>query len=296
MPDDSIERPSWLKLLFYEFLGSILLVFAGLAATVVAVDDSPVPRAFAEGSIFFIVALLLDTFASVHLNPAITLGVWIYEAFMRSTRVLGLLVLLVMYPLAQYAGAIVGTLLVWALSGERTLEGLGTPVLGAGVSDRRGFGTEIILVSILVFAFLWSRRLVKEGILPYFIRAFVLLFAILALIFIGVPISGANLNPMRYLAAITLAASAPSNWWVWVAAPFVGSAVAAAVVLFMEWFTLYTSRYVSKVIPSVETRLNSPEIYDSKRPGVLQDAVGLTVSQQQQQQQQQQQHDKRRTA
>ncbi len=233
-----VENVSWVKELLCEAVSSAILTFVSFATVA---NTGSLAVGFSEGTGYFVPILLFGMYMPVHMNAAVTLAMFIFDLVSRRAKDVRWLFLV--YPLAQYVGSLFGLLGVWATTGTRTLTGLGGPVLGPGVTDGTGFGTEAILASVLVLVFMWSAFVTAaapQG-LPFFIRAFGILFVMIGLVFAGSPVVGVSISPMRYLAVITLAGAAPSNWWIWVWAPFVGAIAAALIAIFMLWVTVSTS-------------------------------------------------------
>ncbi len=252
-------RPSWIKALVCEGLGATLLAFLALSS-VANTGGSPLTganlpaAAFGAGAGYFVPILLFTAYSGAHLNAATTLAYLLYDLvtrplFKQSKRSGGrdgVRWLFLLYFPAQYVGALLGVLFVCFSSASRTLVGLGGPTLGAGVSDGRGFGVEVIISAVLVLTVLWLRLIETPTKTPPFITAFGILFAVIVLVFGTGTVSGAFLNPMHMLAVMTVAGAAPSNWWVWVWGPFVGAVAALAIALFAMWLTVATGKEAPK--------------------------------------------------
>ena len=230
----------------YETVATMLVTALGLASVATAPAGlATVHHAFSEGGAYFFGFLVAVLVSGAHLNSAITLGMWLLDLI--ANRRLMRFWIYLLYFLAQYVGAVLGVLLVWAINnGTRTFPGLGAPVLGTVpviVTNGTGFAVEAILSGLLTFAFVFTYPMMLASAdksrfhMPYFIRALVLLFALIAFVFVGHTVSGAGLSPMRYLAVMTVAAGTgvPSNWWIWVFGPFAGGAVGALLALLMLW-------------------------------------------------------------
>ena len=240
---DSPIEVHWGKSVICEVLGTAFVVFIGLSS--VAVNGNiAVAHAFGEGFGYFFSLLMFILFGSGHFNPAVTLVkiAMVFFSTDNDTRTFPWYYLI--FFVAQYVGSLIGALLVWAITADRTFTGLGMPVLGGGVTVGTGFVTEIILTTILVFVYCMTEVIIHKfgsdkangkEFIPHFVRALAISFAIIALIFTGHTISGANLNPFRFLGPATIAVDAGPNFGVYVWPPFIGAIIAFALVYLLMW-------------------------------------------------------------
>jgi len=262
-----MARPAgWAKILFSELIASTIIVFLGLASRVTT-SLNLTAQALSTGAAYSVTVLLFDKISGAHVTPSITVALVLYELSVGKVHWI-----YVLYPVAQYAGAIVGVLLLSVLTGSLTLSGLGAPEIAAGVSDARGFGVETVsvflisLVFVLTYA-LWDTKEMgdttheraasvwdtkeprsnKEVRDTTHERAASVFFMVMGVVFSAGTINGANLSTTRYLALITLAGDAPSNWWIFVFAPVVGGLAAGLVAAGLVY--LNTTRRVNVGIP-----------------------------------------------
>jgi aquaporin Z len=152
----------------------------------------------------------LDDVSGAHINPAVTLAFWLARRF-PSAQVLP-------YMLSQASGAVLASLLVWALFGSHATLGATLPAGGVVQS----FLLEIVLTLLLVFTVLSVATGAREKgpTLGLAVGAVVGLEALFA----G-PISGASMNPARSLGP-ALVSGQLQQLWVYFAAPALGAGLA----------------------------------------------------------------------
>ncbi|WNI14761.1 aquaporin [Actinacidiphila sp. ITFR-21] len=212
---------------FCEFLGTLLLVFFAVGAAVLSGQFiGALGIALAFGLTLLTLVYTFGPISGCHLNPAVTLGMLLARRIdVRAA---------VTYWVAQIAGGIVGAALLLLVAkqvpGLRTHGAFGTNGYGTrsaiGVSIFGAFVAEVILTFLLVFVYLAVARrvaVVGFGSLPVGI-------ALVVVELIGIPLTGASVNPVRSLAPAVFAGSpALTQVWLFLVAPLVGGALAAAV-------------------------------------------------------------------
>ena len=197
-----------------EAIGTFALVFAGTTAIVVdgltGGGVTPVGVALSFGLAVMTMIYAVDDVSGAHLNPAVTLGFWVA----RRLRVPDL----APYVLSQCAGALVASFTVRTLFPEST--GLGATVPAGGVFQ--SFLLEVLLTALLMFVILGVSTGAKEkGIMAGIaVGGTVELGAL-----VGGPVSGASMNPARFLGP-ALASGALEHGWLYLTAPIAGSILA----------------------------------------------------------------------
>lgn len=204
-----------LKALVAEFVGTFTLVFAGIGAIAIGVDLVGV--ALAHGLALAIMITAMGAVSGGHLNPAVTVGLWVAGKF-PAGKVLG-------YLVAQVAGAVAAALLVrLALPEQTTVVGTGTPVLGVGVGVGSAILLEAVLTFFLVFAVLGT---IVDKRAPRLGGLFVGLSVVMGILVAG-PITGAALNPARHLGPALLAGGEYlGQFWIYWVGPVIGGVMAA---------------------------------------------------------------------
>lgn len=194
-----------------EAVGTFALCFIGT----LAIKHNPdlLSIALAQG---LIVAVMVTTFGVVsggHLNPAVTLGIWITGNI--SAGRAGAFVL------AQLIGAVLaGWLLTQLFSGfGKSSVAAGTPNLGAGVTTLQGIAIEAVLTFFLVMVFLGTRSEISKPNLGGMAVGATIALGILA----GGPLTGGAMNPARVFGP-ALASGAWSNHLVYWVGPLIGAA------------------------------------------------------------------------
>ncbi|MFM8273933.1 MAG: MIP/aquaporin family protein [Gemmata sp.] len=200
--------------LFAELFGTFVLVFAGTGAIVFdAVSPGKIGHvgvALTFGLVVLAMAYAVGGVSGAHLNPAVTLGLWL------ARRVPGRDV--VPFAVAQLAGAFAASALLFALYPNHETLGATLP----HGPPWRAFVLEVWLTAVLVFVIL----AVTAADPPVRALGGLVVGAVIALeaLFAG-PISGASMNPARSVAPAVVSGSV-QHLWVYVAAPLLGALVA----------------------------------------------------------------------
>jgi aquaporin Z len=218
-----------------EFLGTALLVFFAVGVATVTFGYQATGNIFAAGVVttalaFGLVLLGLayafGPISGCHVNPAVTLG------FVLSRRMD--IKEAAQYWIAQVIGGFVGALLLWAVFStgknySRDVQGLGADGYGKhsliGISQGGAFLAEVILTALFVFVVLSATRNTAA---PQV--AGVVIGLTLALVHLmGIPLTGTSVNPARSIGpALILQGDAIRQLWVFIVAPLLGGALAAA--------------------------------------------------------------------
>jgi aquaporin Z len=210
-----------------EFLGTLLLIFLAVGAAVVGGQFlGTVGISLAFGLTLLVLAYLFGPVSGAHLNPAVTLGMLMARRITLRTAV--------EYWVAQVVGGIVGAALLLLV--VRQVPGLtvhgrfGTNGYGyrsaVGVDVFGAFVVELILTFLLVYVYLAVTR--KVALVGFGCLAVGFSLAVVNLM--GVPLTGAGVNPARSLCPAIFAGSPPMiQVWLFLVAPLVGGALAAVV-------------------------------------------------------------------
>lgn len=204
-----------------EFIGTFALILIGAGAVALGIGGL-VGVALAHGLVIVAFAYAYGHISGTHLNPAVTLGVWL-AGKIAPGRALA-------YMAVQLAGGIAGALaLCWLLGGDAT--GLGATRLAQGlvvgavtinVTPAAGVVLEAILTFFLVNTVMNAGISGKATPLDGLAVGFTLVFAIL----MGGPLTGASLNPARSLGP-AIATGDFTDLWVYFVGPALGAALAA---------------------------------------------------------------------
>src|ERR1700741_135906 len=211
--DDSYEG----RRLFSELLGTFFLVLVAVGGGMVNArfGGSAVPygaRVVAPALMVAAIILFMGTVSGAHLNPAVSISFALRGDFPWK-RVPA-------YIVAQFAGAILATLLLWALVGKQGSAGLTLP--GSGISTTTAMLWELVLTTGLVSVILGTASGAQQiGALPAIgVGRYIALAGLW-----GSPVSGASMNPARSLGP-ALVLGDWTSWWAYLAGPAAGAAIA----------------------------------------------------------------------
>ncbi len=211
-----------------EMIGTMVLVLMGCGAAVYAGAGQPFPSvgtlgvAMAFGLSVIAMAYTIGKISGCHINPAITLGVFLSKRM--SGKDAG------MYMLFQVIGAIIGSSILYILAKD---SGSTTTLTGAnGYADGAlltAFVAETVFTFIFVMVVLGST---SKGGAGNFAGLAIGLTLVLVHI-VCIPISGTSVNPARSVGPAIFDAieggKALSQLWLFIVAPFLGAAIAAVV-------------------------------------------------------------------
>ena len=216
--DDRYEA----RRLFSELLGTFLLVLVAVGGGIVNArfGGNAIPlavRVTAPGLMVAAIILFMGTVSGAHLNPAVSIAFAARGNFPWK-RVPA-------YIVAQILGAILATLLLWAMLGKYGSAGLTLP--GHGVSNLTALLTEIVLTAGLVSVILGTASGAQAlgPIAALGVGSYIILAGMWAAL-----VSGASMNPARSLGP-ALVLNDWTSWWVYLAGPIIGALIAVG----MAW-------------------------------------------------------------
>ena len=206
--------------LFSELLGTFFLVLVAVGGGMVNArfGGNAVPyaaRVVAPALMVAAVILFMGTVSGAHLNPAVSVAFALRGNF-PWRRVPA-------YIVAQFLGAVLATLLLWALIGKQGSAGLTLP--GPGISATTAMLWELVLTTGLVSVILGTASgaqqigpLAAVGVASYIALAGLW----------GSPVSGASMNPARSLGP-ALVLGDWTAWWAYLVGPVAGGMVAVGI-------------------------------------------------------------------
>ncbi len=211
-----------MKKFLAETIGTMVLVLMGCGSAVFnggAVDVAAVLTiSFAFGLSVVAMAYTIGGVSGCHINPAITLGVWL-SGRMSGKEALG-------YMGAQVVGALVGSTLLYLIASGMGVEGTGANGFPEGLLIP-ALLAEIIFTFIFVLVVLGTTA--SESGAPKFAGLVIGLTLVLVHI-VCIPITGTSVNPARSIApALFEGGLALSQLWVFIVGPFIGAALSAVV-------------------------------------------------------------------
>ncbi|XP_014477982.1 PREDICTED: aquaporin AQPAn.G-like isoform X2 [Dinoponera quadriceps] len=201
------------RALLAEFLGTLLLNFFGCGAVA---TSNVVAISLAFGLTVMGAIQGIGHVSGGHVNPAVTCGLLVVG---KVPVVRGIL-----YIMAQCTGAIAGSAILKALSSDTMEHLLGVVELGPGVTPVQGFGVEFFLALILVLVVCGACDAAKpdsKGVAPLIIGLAVTVGHI-----VGIPRTGAGMNPARSLGSAVVMNAYENHWLYWVG-PILGGIAGA---------------------------------------------------------------------
>jgi aquaporin Z len=214
--DDSYE---WRRL-FSELLGTFLLVTVAVGGGMVNArfGGSAVPsaaRVVSPALMVMAIILFMGAVSGAHLNPVVSVAFAMRGNF-PWRRVPA-------YLVAQFAGAVLATLLLWALVGKHGSAGLTLP--GPGVSTTTAMLWEVLLTAGLVSVILGTASGAQQlgPIAAIAVGSYISLAGLF-----GAPVSGASMNPARSLGP-ALVLGDWTAWWAYLVGPLVGACIAVGI-------------------------------------------------------------------
>jgi MIP family channel proteins len=219
-----MEYTSWQKSLA-EFVGVLALVFiaggAMMIADLGASNAGLVTVAFGYGLVYAAMVSAIGHVSGGHINPAVTIGAWVTQKISSG--------LALVYLVAQFAGGIVGALLLRAAFPKSiwsaTPHPLGITSVAAGISKGQGVLIEAVLTFFLVWV-VFATTVDPHGSFNK-IAGLAIGFVVVMDAMMGGPVTGASMNPARTLGPAIVAGKFPGIW-VYFVGPIAGGIVAAA--------------------------------------------------------------------
>ncbi len=189
-----------------ELIGTFALVFVGTGSIIVEQQTGSVSLVGIALAFGLIITAMIYTFGSIsgcHINPAVTISLVIGKKISIKDSLY--------YILFQILGAILASLSLHILFPENILLGSTNP----SGSITQSFIMEVVLTFFMMLTILGT----KEN------AGLIIGFVVIALIFIGGPISGGSFNPARSIGP-ALVSGEMENLWMYLIAPTIGAVLA----------------------------------------------------------------------
>jgi aquaporin Z len=213
--DDKYEG----RRLFSELLGTFFLVLVAVGGGMVSARfGNAVPygaKVVAPALMVAAIILFMGTVSGAHLNPAVSVAFAARGDFPWK-RVPA-------YIVAQFLGAILATLLLWALIGKQGSAGLTLP--GSGISTATAMLWELVLTAGLVSVILGTASGAQQigPLAAIGVGSYIALAGLW-----GSPVSGASMNPARSLGP-ALVKGDWTSWWAYLVGPVAGAVIAVGI-------------------------------------------------------------------
>jgi aquaporin Z len=172
-------------------------------------------RVVAPALMVMAVILFMGAVSGAHLNPAVSIAFALRRDFPWKR--------VPMYIIAQFAGAVLATLLLWAVLGKQGSAGLTLP--GHGISAGAALVWEIVLTTGLVSVIQGTASGAQQlgALAAIAVGSYIALAGLW-----GSPVSGASMNPARSLGP-ALVLDDWSSWWAYLIGPIAGGAIAVGI-------------------------------------------------------------------
>ncbi len=208
------------------FMGCGSAVFAGGVADTVGAGVGTIGVALAFGLSVVAMAYTIGNISGCHINPAITLGVWL-SGGMKPKRAL-------MYMLFQIVGAIIGSLALSLLVSTGTHDG--PTMTGSNTFEPndmlQAFIAETLFTFIFVLVVLGSTD-EKKG--AGNLAGLIIGLTLTLIHIVCIPITGTSVNPARSIGpALMEGGQAIEQLWLFIVAPLLGGALSAGVWKFLK--------------------------------------------------------------
>lgn len=204
-----------------EFIGTAVLTLMGCGSAVFLGCDAAgghLAVAFAFGLSIVAMAYVIGNVSGCHINPAVSLAMLLNKKLS--------VIDFICYVISQILGAIAGAGLLKYLSSVSTI------VDQTGGLGANGFGTvgmvgAIIVEVVLTFIFIFTILGVTSDESKSGVAGLVIGFTLTFVHIVGIPLTGTSVNPARSIGpAIFAGGDALVQLWVFIVAPFAGSALA----------------------------------------------------------------------
>lgn len=215
-----------------EFIGTAVLVLFGCGSAAIAGGAlGTLGIALAFGLSIVAMAYVIGNVSGCHINPAVSLAMLISKK-MSVKDFIG-------YVIAQVIGAIAGIGILYAIISNSGLnvatQGLGANGFDAASSVNLNMMGAIIVEIVLTFVFIYTILGVTSDDKKSSVAGIVIGLTLAFVHIMGIPLTGTSVNPARSLApALFLGGEALKQVWVFIVAPFIGSALAATVFKFLN--------------------------------------------------------------
>jgi aquaporin Z len=213
------DRYEWRRL-FSEVLGTFFLVLVAVGGGMVNArfGGQAVPysaRVVAPALMVMAIILFMGAVSGAHLNPAVSIAFALRRDFPWKRVPL--------YLVAQFAGAVLATLLLWALLGKQGSAGLTLP--GHGIPTGTALVWEIVLTAGLVSVIQGTASGAQQigALAAIAVGSYIALAGLW-----GSPVSGASMNPARSLGP-ALVLGDWTSWWAYLVGPIAGGAIAVGI-------------------------------------------------------------------
>ncbi len=225
-----------MKKLFAEFIGTLWLVLGGCGSAVLAAGFPElgigfVGVSFAFGLTVVTMAYAIGHISGCHLNPAVSVGLWIGGRFDRKD--------LVPYIIAQVLGGLAGAGILYLIAtGKAGVDIGGFASNGYGEASPGGYSMMAALVTEIVMTFFFLMVILgsTDSKAPAGFAGLAIGLALVLIHLISIPVTNTSVNPARSTSQALFAGGIylQQLWLFWIA-PIIGAILAGI-----------TYKYISK--------------------------------------------------
>ncbi|MFW2852878.1 aquaporin Z [Sphingomonas sp. TX0543] len=212
-----------------ETFGTFWLVFGGCGSAVLAAAFPAVGIGLAGVSLAFGLTVLTMAYSighisGCHLNPAVTVGLWVGKRFPARD--------ILPYIIAQLVGAIVAAALLWCIASGKagyTLAPNGLAVNGYGDQSPGGYGLHsgLIMEVVMTFGFLTIIMGATDTRAPSGFAPIAIGLGLTLIHLISIPVTNTSVNPARSTGpALFVGGLALQQLWLFWVAPIAGAVLA----------------------------------------------------------------------
>jgi aquaporin Z len=211
-----------------EFIGTFTLVLFGCGSAVIAgpavgaTTVGVLGIALAFGLAIVAMAYGIGPVSGCHVNPAVSLGVFIAGRMPARE--------LVSYVLAQCLGATAGAAVLWLIMSGKASGwhgGLGANGWGTGYLGEYNLVSAAVFEVVASFLFLVTILGVTQSGAPTQLAGLAIGLTLAAIHIVGINVTGVSVNPARSLGpALLVGGNALAQLWLFIVAPLAGAAVA----------------------------------------------------------------------
>ena len=250
-----------------ELIATLLFVFLGAGTVIVTgqlAGDSLTPArlmtiALAHGLAIILLVSATANISGGHINPAVTFAAVLSGNISIPKGAT--------YVAAQIIGAILGALLIAGVIPGAIDGTLGSHGLAANMNEASGLLAEAIFTFVLVFV-VFATAMDPRGLKQ--IAPLAIGLAVLVDHLIGVPLTGASMNPARSFGPALVSGTWDAHWLYW-AGPLLGGGLAALTYKFL----FLTGRKAGPAPVSGELSLDADSVPTSPAPGEVDVFRGL---------------------
>ncbi|MFP4471553.1 MAG: aquaporin Z [Bacteroidales bacterium] len=213
-----------------EFIGTLWLVLGGCGSAMLAAAFPELGIGFAGVALAFGLTVLTMAYAighisGCHLNPAVTIGLWIGGRFDKRD--------ILPYITAQVLGGIAGAgILYLIVTGRPGFDIGGFAANGYGEHSPGGFGLTAALITEIVMTFMFLIIILgaTDSKAPKGFAGLAIGFALTLIHLISIPVTNTSVNPARSTSqAIFVGGWATEQLWLFWLAPIAGAVLAGVV-------------------------------------------------------------------